>query len=138
MCHVGDSRIYRIRDEKIELMTEDHSLLNDTIRREPMTEEEIQKFPYKNVITRALGIEEAVMVDLHYENALEGDFYILCSDGLSNFLAEEEISETILKNKANVQKSCKDLVRKTNSKGGLDNISVIIVRFSAGQRQKRR
>ena len=138
MCHVGDSRIYRIRDEKIELMTEDHSLLNDTIRREPMTEEEIEKFPYKNVITRALGIEEAVMVDLHYENALEGDFYILCSDGLSNFLAEEEISETILKNKANVQKSCKDLVRKTNSKGGLDNISVIIVRFSAGQRQKRR
>ncbi len=138
MCHVGDSRIYRIRNGKIERMTEDHSLLNDTIKRERMTAEEIEKFPYKNVITRALGIEEVVTVDLRLEEAQDEDLYILCSDGLSNFMSEQEIAQTIIKNKSNVQKSCKELVKKTNAKGGLDNISVIIIRFSEGQKPRKK
>ncbi len=137
MCHVGDSRIYRIRDGRIERMTEDHSLLNDTIKREQMTAEEIEKFPYKNVITRALGIEESVTVDLRLENARDNDYYILCSDGLSNFMSEDEITEIIIKNKANLQKSCKELVKKTNGKGGLDNISAVIIRFTEGPKPKR-
>src|SRR5206468_7357946 len=83
VAHVGDSRTYRVRDGKIEQLTEDHSLLNDYIKMKRLTAEEIANFPHKNVIVRALGMKENVKVDTRYDAPRAGDVLLLCSDGLS-------------------------------------------------------
>jgi len=82
VAHVGDSRVYRVRDGKLEQLTEDHSLLNDYIKMKRLSEEEIANFPHKNVIVRALGMKESVKVDTLLDKPQPGDIYVLCSDGL--------------------------------------------------------
>lgn len=126
LCHVGDSRAYRIRNGKIAQLTEDHSLLNFTMKTNPMTTEEIENFPFKNVITRAIGIEEDVEVDMNVEQISEGDYYLLCSDGLSNFVSDEQIVDTVVKGKKDLLKACKGLISHANNKGGGDNITVVL------------
>ena len=83
IAHVGDSRVYRIRDGNLEQLTEDHSLLNDYIKMKRLTAEEIANFPHKNVIVRALGMKDTVKVDTRFEQPQRSDVYLLCSDGLS-------------------------------------------------------
>src|SRR5258708_35550838 len=95
VAHVGDSRIYRMRDGTLEQLTEDHSLLNDYIKMKRLTAEEIANFPHKNVIVRALGMKDTVKVDTRLEQPREGDIYLLCSDGLSGPVSDPDMTDIL-------------------------------------------
>ena len=128
MAHLGDSRCYRIRDGLIEQLTEDHSLLNDYKKLAQLTADEIKNFPHKNVITRALGMKETVQVDVRTEAVRPGDIYLLCCDGLTGELSDEEMLRTVLENEDDLDRACRMLIDQANEHGGKDNITVILVR----------
>jgi protein phosphatase len=128
--HVGDSRIYRIRGGEIELLTEDHSLLNDYIKMKKLSAEEIENFPHKNVIVRALGMRETVQVDVAYEHIRDGDVYLLCSDGLSGMITEADMLR-IVKEAPDLEQAGKNLIALANQNGGIDNITVLAIRCIA-------
>jgi protein phosphatase len=128
VAHVGDSRVYRIRDGKIEQLTEDHSLLNDYIKMKRLTAEEIANFPHKNVIVRALGMKDTVKVDSRFEQPIENDIILLCSDGLSGPVSDEAILEITTAN-ADLRVAAGKLIERANSNGGPDNITVVLVRW---------
>jgi len=125
--HVGDSRVYRIRNGHITQVTEDHSLLNDYRRMKEMSGEELENFPHKNVVVRALGLAEYVAVDIVVDEYDLGDVYLLCSDGLSGMLSDDEILE-IVQADDSLDGACSTLVREANEAGGVDNISVVMAR----------
>jgi len=127
IAHVGDSRAYRIRDAAIERLTRDHSLLEQFKEAYPeMTAEEERNFPHKNVITRALGLSENVEVDVQTHELREGDVYLLCSDGLSGHVSDEEMLE-VMSNGPNLELAVAELVERANQEGGHDNITVVAV-----------
>ena len=126
--HVGDSRGYRIREGKIEQITDDHSLLNDYIKANKLTPEEIENFPHKNVIVRALGMKETVQVDVNRLDPKTGDVYLLCSDGLSGMITDDEILGITTK-APSLEVACENLVKGANENGGTDNITVTLVEF---------
>jgi serine/threonine protein phosphatase PrpC len=125
--HVGDSRLYRRRDGRFEQITEDHSLLNDYIKIKHLSAEEIANFPHKNVIVRALGMKDSVQVDVHIDNPRLGDIYVLCSDGLSGMVKDQEISEMVVTER-DLDVLCGRLISVANKNGGLDNITVVTIR----------
>jgi len=127
VAHVGDSRCYRIRDGEITLITRDHSLLNDYLLVMPdMTQDQKDELP-KNVITRALGMQETVVVDLVPEQPQVGDRYLLCSDGLSGMVSDDAIRDIVLEADEDMESATKTLVDKANEGGGEDNITVVCV-----------
>ena len=126
--HVGDSRVYRVRDKKMEQLTEDHSLLNDYIKMKRLTAEEIQNFPHKNVIVRALGMKDTVKVDSRFEQPLENDIIILCSDGLSGPVSDAEMLE-IATTTSDLKAAAAKLIERANANGGPDNITCVLVRW---------
>jgi protein phosphatase len=126
--HVGDSRLYRRRDGVFEQMTEDHSLLNDYIKMKHLSPDEIAAFPHKNVIVRALGMKDTVQVDVHLDAPRLGDVYIICSDGLSGMLKDEELSE-MAGSEPDLDVLCEKMISAANKNGGLDNITVVAVRL---------
>ncbi len=128
IAHVGDSRIYRVRDGKIEQLTEDHSLLNDYIKMKRLTPEEIANFPHKNVIVRALGMKDTVKVDTRFEQPRAGDVYILCSDGLSGPVNDDEILQTC-GGQPDLKSAAAKLIERANANGGPDNITVVLARW---------
>src|SRR3954454_4155024 len=128
--HVGDSRVYRLRDGVFEQITEDHSLLNDYIKMKNLSAEEIAAFPHKNVIVRALGMKDTVQVDVHVDAPRLGDVYLICSDGLSGMIKDEEMAE-MAANEPDLDVLCERLITTANKNGGLDNITVIAVRLEA-------
>jgi protein phosphatase len=130
VAHVGDSRGYRIRDGKIEQLTEDHSLLNDYIKMKRLTPEEIANFPHKNVIVRALGMKDTVKVDTRYEQPRAGDTYLLCSDGLSGPVTDPDMLD-IVQNSPDLKSAAAKLIQRANEHGGPDNISVVLARWLA-------
>jgi protein phosphatase len=126
--HVGDSRCYRIRDGKIEQLTRDHSLINDYLLAMPdLTDEQRSELP-KNVITRALGMQDQVVVDLQHDDPHPGDIYILCSDGLSGMIEDAEI-QNIIQRSANIGDACRELIAKANEHGGEDNITAVVIKI---------
>lgn len=127
VAHVGDSRVYRLRDGQLEQLTVDHSLLNDYIKMKNLSEEEIENFQYKNVIVRALGMKESVKVDTMIDRPHPGDLYILCSDGLCGPASDEEIRE-ITSGTTDLQAACAELIQRANDAGGPDNITVILAK----------
>jgi len=127
--HVGDSRGYRFREGALTQLTEDHSLLNQALKYRQMSEEEIAKFPQKNVIVRAMGIKPDVEVDLLRHRVQKGDVYLLCSDGLSGMVTDREMQE-VLANTRDLKLACNLLIQKANAHGGNDNITVVLVRIS--------
>ena len=132
LCHVGDSRAYRIRDGTIEQLTRDHSLLEDYKEAKPdMTEEEERNFPHKNVITRALGMRGTVQVDISGHEIQAGDVYVLCSDGLSGMVSDEEIGEIVGKAES-LERAVAELVDAANRSGGTDNITTLLLQCVAG------
>lgn len=126
--HVGDSRVYRIRAGQIEQVTEDHSLLNDYIKMKRLTAEEIANFPHKNVIVRALGMKDTVKVDTRFETPREGDVFLMCSDGLSGPVPDEEILR-ICDGNVDLKTAAASLIAKANENGGPDNITVVLARW---------
>lgn len=127
--HVGDSRCYRVRKGKIELLTRDHSLINDYLLAMPdLTEEQRSELP-KNVITRALGMQDQVVVDLQHDDPVDGDIYILCSDGLSGMIPDQDILEIIGSSPNNISEACRKLIDIANEHGGEDNITAVIIKI---------
>ena len=125
--HVGDSRCYRIRRNTITQLTRDHSLISDAREMAPwMSEEEVRQLP-PNVITRALGIREDVIVDLVTEVTEAGDVYLLCSDGLTGLVTDDEL-RAIVTEHAVLEEACRELVERANALGGTDNITAALAR----------
>ena len=126
VAHVGDSRAYRCRGGETEQLTEDHSLANEFIRLNVLRREDLPRFPYKNVIVRALGLQEEVTVDTLYRTARAGDRFMLCSDGLSDLVPDDEINE-ILIGSGGASIAAEALVARALEYGGVDNITVLVV-----------
>jgi protein phosphatase len=126
--HVGDSRCYRIRDGRIQLLTRDHSLINDYLLAMPdLTEEQRSELP-KNVITRALGMQDQVVVDLQHDEPRPGDVYVLCSDGLSGMVEDEEIERIVVQN-PDIREACTKLIARANEHGGEDNVTAVLIKI---------
>ncbi|MCC6217625.1 MAG: Stp1/IreP family PP2C-type Ser/Thr phosphatase [Polyangiaceae bacterium] len=128
VAHVGDSRVYRVRDGVLEQLTEDHSLLNDYKKMKRLTEEEIANFPHKNVIVRALGMKDTVKVDTRFEAPRAGDVVVLCSDGLSGPVTDEKILELVLANHE-LPACAQALIDAANANGGPDNVTCVVARW---------
>ena len=128
IAHVGDSRLYRCRDGKLEQVTKDHSLLQELVSRGFYTPEEAQRAAAKNYVTRALGVETSVDVEITVDLVQKDDLYLLCSDGLSDMVEDDDIQLTINTFGANLETLAKQLIGLSNDNGGRDNISIVLVR----------
>lgn len=128
VANVGDSRLYRLREDQFEQMTADHSLLQELVDKGFYTRDEARQSLNKNLVTRAMGIELTVTPDLQEGLVLPGDLYLLCSDGLSDLVRDEDMHSTLNTYNANLRKAAERLVEMANDKGGNDNISVILAR----------
>ncbi|GAW99706.1 Stp1/IreP family PP2C-type Ser/Thr phosphatase [Secundilactobacillus mixtipabuli] len=124
--NIGDSRGYLLRDHVFSQVTEDHSLVNELIKRGELSRQAARVHPKKNVITRSLGIEKAVQIDTHYLELTDNDMLLLCSDGLTDMVNDDKI-QAVLENEAALQDKCDQLVKLANDAGGLDNISVVLI-----------
>lgn len=131
ICHVGDSRVYRLRDGELELLTRDHTLMQELIERGFYTPEEARESLNRNIVTRALGIEPDVTVDIIEDMVLPDDVYLLCSDGLNDMVKDEEIRATLVEDGNRLNAMAQTLVDQANSNGGNDNVSVVLVRALA-------
>ncbi|MDQ3647227.1 MAG: Stp1/IreP family PP2C-type Ser/Thr phosphatase [Actinomycetota bacterium] len=127
--HVGDSRAYRLRAGELAQLTHDHSLVAELQRSGQLTAEAAQHHPQKSIITRALGPEPNVEVDAHTHAARDGDVYLLCSDGLTGMVSDEEMG-AILRGSASLSEAVETLVRAANQSGGKDNITVVLFRVA--------
>jgi protein phosphatase len=128
IAHVGDSRLYRMRGQDFTQVTQDHSLLQELVARGFYTPEEAQRAASKNYVTRALGVEPTVEVDVTEVPVLKDDLFLLCSDGLSDMVEDDDIQLTISTFGANLETLAKQLVLLGNDNGGRDNISIVLVR----------
>jgi protein phosphatase len=131
--HVGDSRAYLVRDEQMEQLTDDHSLVNELLKSGRLSEEEAHVHPQRSVITRAVGTDPDVDVDGFTIEAEEGDVFLLCSDGLTDMVSDEEILELVHSHRDDLDKAVKALVTAANRRGGEDNITAVAFRISAEQ-----
>ena len=126
VAHVGDSRAYRVRNEQLEQLTLDHSLLQELVDRGFYSEEEAQRSTNRNYVTRALGVEPAVEVEVQEFDVLPDDIYLLCSDGLPDMVEDEDIHLTISTFNASLDVVGQQLVNLANEHGGRDNVSVML------------
>lgn len=126
IAHVGDSRLYRLRSDRFEQLTMDHSLLQELVDRGFYSAEEAQRATNKNYVTRALGVEPNVEVEINEQPVQKGDYYVLCSDGLSDMVEDEDIHLTISTFSANLDSVAKQLTQLANDNGGRDNVSVVM------------
>ncbi len=124
IANVGDSRAYRIRSEEISQITKDHSLVGEQIRAGILTEEEARGHRLKNIITRSVGFQEEVDADIDIRVVREGDKFLLCSDGLSNLLEDNEIRDVVVTN--DLEPAVRRLIDIANERGGDDNITVVL------------
>jgi len=126
IAHVGDSRLYRLRGQNFEQVTLDHSLLQELVDRGFYTPEEAQRAANKNYVTRALGVEPTVEVEIQEHPVQKGDIYLLCSDGLTDMVEDDDVHLTISTFGANLETVAKQLIQLSNDNGGKDNVSVVI------------
>jgi serine/threonine protein phosphatase PrpC len=125
-AHVGDSRIYRLRKGKLDLLTVDHSLVRELIDLGQLNEAQAPNFLYKNILTRAIGTEPTVEPSLHVEKCVQGDIYLICSDGLSDMLTHSQIA-MILNRTSTIEDAGKSLISAAKQRGGHDNITVVMM-----------
>ena len=128
LAHIGDSRAYRLRTGRLEQITEDHSLANEYVRMGILAPEDVEFFPYKNVITRACGLTDDVEVDLRFADLQIGDLYLFCSDGLTDMVHDAVLENLLADGSSDLDELCRTLVRRANENGGADNITVILAR----------
>ncbi|MGP1678100.1 MAG: Stp1/IreP family PP2C-type Ser/Thr phosphatase [Burkholderiales bacterium] len=136
-AHIGDSRVYRMRGDEFSQVSKDHSLLQEQIDAGMLTKEQAKHSSNKNLVTRALGIDAAVEAEIHEYDTRPGDIYLLCSDGLSDMVSDEDIGMTLQALGANLNLAAQQLVQMANDNGGRDNVSVILIKilreYPAGQ-----
>ena len=128
IAHVGDSRAYLIRENKLSRITNDHSWVFEQVQAGMLTEAEAEKHPLRNVITRALGGALQVTPDASEIEIRPGDVYLLCSDGLTGMVPEEEILRMVNEHHDDIDKACQQLIDAANERGGLDNVTAILVK----------
>jgi protein phosphatase len=126
IAHVGDSRVYRMRGDQLQQLTLDHSLLQELVDRGFYSPEEAQRSTNRNYVTRALGVESTVEVEIQEDTVQTGDIYVLCSDGLTDMVEDEDIHLTISTFNANLQTVAEQLVELANENGGRDNVTVTL------------
>jgi protein phosphatase len=131
VAHVGDSRLYRLRGERFEAITRDHSVLQEQLDGGLITPEEARLSHNKNLVTRALGVEAAVEVDVADHATQPRDLYLLCSDGLNDMVADEAIEQTLRAHLDDLKAAAAQLVALANQNGGRDNVTVILARVLA-------
>ncbi len=129
--HVGDSRAYRLRDGELEQLTRDHSLVAELERSGQITPEAAENHPQRSIITRALGPEPDVEVDTYTLAGRAGDLFLICSDGLTSMISDEELA-AILRSAGTLDEAAESLVRAANQSGGKDNITVVLFRLGDG------
>jgi protein phosphatase len=129
MAHVGDSRLYRIRTKKIDQLTEDHSVIWEQYREGILPKEALSSSPLKNIITRAVGMQPSVDVDVRELEVEKGDLLLLCSDGLSDLVQDEELLKTVRGASGDLNQACRDLIDLANHRGGKDNITVLLIQI---------
>jgi protein phosphatase len=127
VAHVGDSRAYRLRGDDLELLTVDHTVVADLLRQNEISEAEASAHPYRHVLTRALGAAREVTADVRHLELRPGDLYVLCSDGVSGMLSEEEIKAILTAHHDDPQAVCRELIAAANQAGGKDNATAIAV-----------
>ena len=130
VAHIGDSRLYRLRGDVMEQVTRDHSLLQEQLDSGLITPEEAKLSQNKNLVTRALGIDPTVDAEIHVHETQPEDLYLLCSDGLSDMVEDEEIRLTLITLKSNPTLTVQQLVQAANDNGGRDNISAMLIRVA--------
>lgn len=128
VAHVGDSRAYLIREGQLSRITNDHSWVFEQVQAGMLTEAEAEKHPLRNVITRALGGALQVTPDASEIQSKPGDVYLLCSDGLTGMVPEEEIQRIVTANREDLSKACQQLIDAANERGGLDNVTAVLVK----------
>ena len=127
--HVGDSRVYLVRDGEITQLTSDHSWVNEQIQSGVISPDQARTHPLRNVVTRALGGKPDLQVDMQQHKAKAGDILLLCSDGLTTMIPDEDIVRVVREADGDVEKAAQALVASANAKGGEDNITVLLIRF---------
>jgi protein phosphatase len=128
LAHVGDSRAYLIRGGRIRQLTDDHSVVGELVRRREITELAAREHPHRHVLTRAIGVRREVAPDLAELTSSLGDLFVLCSDGLTGLVHDEEIAEAANAH-TDLDTICAELVDLANERGGEDNITVVLVRY---------
>lgn len=126
VAHVGDSRAYRYRASRLERLTKDHTWVGEQVGAGLLSEAQAKVHPLRNVVTRALGGRGSVVVEITETSVLPGDTYLLCSDGLTTMLSDEDIERHLLE-ATSIEEACRNLIAASNSCGGLDNVTVLMV-----------
>ena len=129
LAHVGDSRVYLYRDGALSQLTSDHSWVNEQIQNGVISADQARSHPLRNVVTRALGGKPDLAVDMQVQKMRHGDLLLLCSDGLTTMVADEEIARVIAEAGAEVERTAENLVDEANGRGGEDNITVLLIQF---------
>jgi protein phosphatase len=137
LAHVGDSRAYRLRDGQLELLTSDHSYVNELVQMGALTPEEAEKHPHASVITRAVGTREEVEPDIETHTVRDHDVFLLCSDGLTKMVPEPEFAAIVAAAKR-LDDASEQLIATANEKGGEDNITVCLFRVSLPEKPGRK
>jgi protein phosphatase len=127
---VGDSRGYLLRDGTLSQITRDHTVVQQQVDRGALTPEQARDHPLSHILTRALGTELSVEVDTYGDSVQEGDIFLLCSDGLSGMLPDDQIQEILSKATDDVQKAADELIDAANDAGGMDNITAVVIKIT--------
>lgn len=126
VAHVGDSRAYRLRGGELELVTDDHTWVNEQVKAGYLSQDQARTHPLKSVVTRAVGGDHEVEVDVRELELEAGDLFLLCSDGLTTMLRDEEIREHLTASDS-LEECCQQLIAAANGHGGVDNITVVLL-----------
>jgi PPM family protein phosphatase len=129
LCHVGDSRCYLLRDGKLSSLTSDHSWVNEQVKLGFLTEEEAQRHPFRNVITKALGTKGEATAEINEIEGKEGDLLLLCTDGLNSMVTDDEISKMVAGD-GKLEDKAKRLIDAANENGGEDNITLVLLKLN--------
>ncbi len=130
VAHVGDSRVYRLRDGRLDQLTQDHTWVHEQVMAGFLSKEQARSHPLKNVVTRALGGENDVVVDVREVEVQPGDLYLLCSDGLTSMLGDADIRERLASGR-DLHEICRTLINDSNARGGIDNVTVVLLSIEA-------
>jgi len=134
ICHVGDSRVYRVRDSQIELLTEDHSLVQQLVRDGKIKPEERETFPQRHMLMQAVGINPAISPTIRVEKLERGDLFLLCSDGIHAVVRAQELLHIVLQHRDDFQQACDALLELVNVRGGPDNGTIMILQYEETKR----